>query len=424
MKDHPLRAELANELHARPFPVLSSPCQVSFLAIKIPENVQESRADAHHVHLASLLQIFDVEPPETEASHFVVRLGGDVLKWENHTEFVTYTIFRDGPAEESFSGSIFEDIAPDWLAKMPGERIASALVHVEPAPSSDSETEATATTFFEPESLAVSRVHDGSAVVSTDFRLDSGGHTRFAVFVSANAGQRAIGRIVQRLLEIEIYKTMSLLGLPVARTLEPALSVLEAELSTLVSKINNSETEPEETLQELLSVAARLEQLLSKNSFRFAATKAYYQLLEARVEVLREQRFLERQTIREFMMRRFEPAMRTCFSAAARLERLAQRAERASDLLRTRVNVDRAEQSHKLLASMDRRADLQLRLQKTVEGLSVVAISYYAVNLATYLVAPLITSLGISKTALSGILVVPIVTLVWLVVRRIRRAAH
>ncbi len=70
---------------------------------------------------------------------------------------------------------------------------------------------------------------------------------------------------------------------------------------------------------------------------------------------------------------------------------------------------------------MDRRADLQLRLQKTVEGLSVVAISYYAVNLVSYIAYPLAKSAGVSKEMLTAALVLPVVALVWWAVHRIRR---
>ena len=41
-------------------------------------------------------------------------------------------------------------------------------------------------------------------------------------------------------------------------------------------------------------------------------------------------------------------------------------------------------QNQDLLSSMNRRAKLQLRLQQTVEGLSVAAISYYVVGLLGY----------------------------------------
>jgi uncharacterized membrane-anchored protein len=100
---------------------------------------------------------------------------------------------------------------------------------------------------------------------------------------------------------------------------------------------------------------------------------------------------------------------------------MLERAARAGELLRTRVDVERSAQNQELLASMDRRADLQLRLQHTVEGLSVVAISYYAVSLAGYLTYPLAKQMGISKEmAVAGL--TPLVILgVWLMVRRIKK---
>ena len=120
-------------------------------------------------------------------------------------------------------------------------------------------------------------------------------------------------------------------------------------------------------------------------------------------------------------MRRFDPAMRTVKSTQARLERMSARAQRASDLLRTRVDVERSAQNQEVLSSMDKRADLQLRLQKTVEGLSVVAISYYAVNLVLYVVGPLEKEFGISKVAMAAI-ATPLVLLgVWYLVNRIRK---
>ena len=124
------------------------------------------------------------------------------------------------------------------------------------------------------------------------------------------------------------------------------------------------------------------------------------------------------------MMRRYDPAMRTVKATDERLKSLANRAQRAAELLRTRVDVDRSAQNQKLLESMNDRADLQLRLQRTVEGLSVVAISYYGVNLASYAAYPLTEVLGISKSIATSVLTPLVVGLVWLMVRRIRRKMH
>ena len=103
---------------------------------------------------------------------------------------------------------------------------------------------------------------------------------------------------------------------------------------------------------------------------------------------------------------------------------MADRAMRAGELLRTRVDVERSAQNQALLESMDRRADMQVRLQKTVEGLSVVAISYYAVSLVGYLVYPLAEPLDLSKGVMMAIATPFVVAAVWWLVHRIRKRMH
>ena len=245
---------------------------------------------------------------------------------------------------------------------------------------------------------------------------------RFAVFVKEGTGARRVGRIVQRLCEIETYRAMSMLGLIRSRDLSRRLNVLDPKLSELVSGLDRAEGRPEEALHALLEISAELEALAVKYSFRFGATGAYEAIVNQRIEVLREVRVGGRQTFGEFMMRRYDPAMRTVKSAEARLRGMAERATRAAELLRTRVDVERSSQNQKLLESMDKRADLQLRLQRTVEGLSTVAISYYAVNLAAYAAYPLLEArLGMSKGMSLAIFTPVVIVLVWLMVRRIRR---
>ena len=199
------------------------------------------------------------------------------------------------------------------------------------------------------------------------------------------------------------------------------MGALDRRLSDLVLGMADDATPRADTLHALLEVSAELESTIARSSFRFGATGAYETIVNQRIDVLRESRFEGRQTFAEFMMRRFDPAMRTVKSTEARLHAMSERAIRAGDLLRTRVDVERSAENQALLASMDRRADLQLRLQQTVEGLSVVAISYYAVSLLAYALAPVAKVAHLDKAWLTAVLVVPVVGAVWLAVRRIRR---
>ena len=422
--DHPQRYATVNELHARPFPALEAPCTAVYLAIKEPVGAANRDRGLDRAHLLGLLDRHASAHPQPAATHFSGTIGRSDLKWESHTEFVTYSVFTKGNSRRPFDPAEAEVFPEDWLTTAPGKRLISALIRVELLPEAEAEVLAKLDGWFVPESLAVSRVVDGAAVIAGDFHIDPAGHMRFAVFVRKGTGPRRVGRIVQRLCEIETYRAMSMLGLMRARDLSARLNALDPKLSALVSGLDSVEPSPEAALHELLTISAELESLAVQFSFRFGATAAYEAIVNQRIEVLREQRIEGRQTFGEFMMRRYDPAMRTVKSAEGRLQAMAERAQRAAELLRTRVDVERSAQNQKLLESMDKRADLQLRLQRTVEGLSVVAISYYAVNLAAYLAEPLAYRMQLTHGALMAILTPVVVLGVWALVRRIRKSMH
>jgi uncharacterized membrane-anchored protein len=417
--DHPLRYAMANELHARPFPSVSAPSRAAFLALKPASNAADRDRGADRAHLIDLLDRFGAQHPPPDATHYFGRIGKHQLKWESHTEFVTYTIFGEGLAERPFDAATFAVFPQDWLDHAPGTRITSALIRVEVADGDDGIV-GKVKNWFVPESLAISRVLEDDLVVAGDFRIDSAGHMRFAVFARPHVGKRRIGRVIQRICEIEIYKTMSMLGLSQARALDPQMAEADMALSKLLSDMCGDTADPAVILQELLEISSGLENMAAKSEFRFGATGAYETIVNQRIEILREDRFGGRQTFSEFMMRRFDPAMRTVKSTQERLQAMSDRALRAGNLLRTRVDVERSAQNQNLLSSMDRRADLQLRLQHTVEGLSVVAISYYAVNLVLYMAGPLKDSLGVSKPVMAAIATPIVLLLVWLMIKRIK----
>ncbi|MFV1497190.1 DUF3422 domain-containing protein [Phaeobacter sp. JH20_02] len=423
IQDHPLRYQLANELHARPFPTMSNPSTVIYLAIKQPQEAVHRDRSRDLAHLVDLLDRHGVAHPTPGATHHSVQLGRHTLKWEQHTEFVSYTLYFDGISARPYDPADFDVFPSDWLAEAPGQRITSIMLRVLPR-GETSDVRAALTDWFVPESLAVARVLDDSCVVAGDFRIDPAGHMRFAVFPNRETGAQRIGRVVQRLCEIETYRAMSMLGFSRARGLSPTIGALDTHLSEMMAEMTGDRMPAEQTLAQLLTVSAELEAMATQAAFRFGATGAYDALVNQRIALLRETRFEGYQTFAEFMLRRFEPAMRTVKSTEGRLATLADRARRAGELLRTRVDVERSAQNQALLESMDRRADMALRLQHTVEGLSVVAISYYAVSLASYALYPLAAVLDLSKGMMTAALTLPVVLLVWLAVRQIRKRLH
>lgn len=419
--DHPLRYALVNELHARPFPQLSAPSHAVYLAIKEPLDAANRDRSADHAHLGDLLERHGAAQPQPDVTHYSGRIGRHTLRWESHTEFTTYLAHAPGVSARPFDPAETELFPAEWIEDAPGKRVAAVSVRIDILPGDVQAIGPMLDAWFVPESLACAWVLDGSAMIAGDFRIDAAGQMRFAVFVRPEVGSDRIGRILQRICEVETYRAMSMLGLGRARALSERLNALDPQLSALVAGMSDESRPAEGRLDELLAISAELEGLAVNHAFRFGATGAYEAIVHQRIAALRESRFEGRQMFSEFMLRRYDPAMRTVKSAEARLRTMLERAARAGELLRTRVDVERSAQNQKLLESMDRRADLQLRLQHTVEGLSVVAISYYAVSLAGYLAYPLAARLGMSKEMMVAMLTLPVIGAVWMMVRRIRK---
>ncbi len=404
------RNSLYEELHNRPSPKVTSPCYVSHLAMVR----DEGEAAAEYELVASLCQRFSVNPPPVGASCFYQNFGGFEFRWERHTEFSTYTFIRanDGQNELEFALTF---IPKDWLSKLPGELVVALNMKVQRGEGE----EAADQHFFEGQRQVGSWVANGKAKVQTSFRLHSDGFGRFLV-TDMGLNPYQTGRLIQRLLELETYRLMALMGLPVARALGSEVTQMESQLACLNQRIAqiHSEADERDLLTQLSLIAARIEQVRSDTNYRFSASNAYHVLVGKRLDQVYEQHISGMQSMREFLERRLTPGIRTCNSLRDRLEDLSRRIHRTTSMLRTRVEVSIESQNHRLLASMNRRSSLQLRLQQTVEGLSVVAISYYLLSLLGYVFDGMQAwGYPINKAIASGLAMPMVLGLVYLSVR-------
>ncbi len=407
---HPARPMAVGEVHARPHPLIDTPrmlVQLSFMT--------EGGAGVDHAVLAALSQQLGISPPDRSARHHAMKWGQGTLRWERHTEFSTYLwstpILRDGPPsmDESPFASGFS---------APGTVIAG--VRVEIVPWSDV-TEARVAE-FDPASLCYSRVEGGRAAVATDFHQDGQGLTRMLVLDGGLSPARA-GALTQRLIEIETYRTLAMLGLPLAHSQSPRIRSVEDKLAALTGEMRASGPDKsQELLSRLTELAAEMEADAAASLYRFGASRAYHGIVEERLASLNEEAVPGYETLAGFLQKRVAPAMRTCRSIEERQANLSRKLARAATLLRTWVDVEVERQNRDLLASMNRRARMQLRLQQTVEGLSIAAVSYYVVGLIAYLAkgaAPFGITLPPEYVTAASVPIV--VFLLWLFVRRLRR---
>lgn len=417
-RDHPLRQQLTNEVHARPPEAVNAPLRVTLLAMLSGDDGAAAERD----HLVKLCDWAGVPPPPPGATHYAHSFGSFRLKWERHTEFSTWTVFRTGAQGEPFADPAIRAVPRDWVAGLPGERLVGVHVLLLGAEQPEPSTGLLAHVFGS-ESYVGSRIAGRAATVWTDFRIHGDGYSRVMLTDHAMPPRQA-GRVVQRLLEIETYRMMALLALPVARRILPHVTAVERQLSELTARTNGLDglEDERDVLDRLTRLMAEVEQVSAAHAFRFGAARAYFQLVDKRIAELRETRIEGLQTIAEFMERRLSPALATCNAVESRVEALSRRVARASALLRTRVEIAVEGQNAELLKSMDRRADLQLRLQETVEGLSVVAISYYLVGILGYGVKGLKgAGLHIDTDLVTGLMIPLVLWFVWTGVRRIRK---
>jgi len=420
MKDHPLRLVLHNEVHARPPEPMQSPLVIAHVVMA----VDREAAQASRAHLAQLLRDHHLPAPDAHTNHMRVDLGSFRLRWELHTEFVSWTFMRPGHdtmlAQPAQPFTATQVVPQQWLDALPGECLTRLHLWLLSARVADGQT--WMSELLLEETLVASTVADGLGEVHTDFQLHADGFGRMVVLAGSMTPRRQ-GRLVQRLLEIETYRMAAMLGLPAARAATQVLADAERELASLAQSIRSAAPEDEAGLLDRLTrLAGEVEGQYAATHSRFSATRAYFELVDRRIEEVAESRLSGMPTIAEFMQRRLTPARSTCEWAERRQTALSQRVSRMSNLLRTRVDFEQQQSSQALLHAMNQRQGLQLKLQSTVEGLSVAAISYYIMGLIHYLMLGLEARGWIAHPDFGTALAVPLVVgTVWGLMRRLHQ---
>jgi uncharacterized membrane-anchored protein len=378
LNQHPLRTRLHDEINARPYEPLESPERVSFLAVAVDE---EERA-RETTHLAELCRHFGQELPAEDGKCLKLHLGELRIKVDRHEEFTRYQFILRGTAADPFAEPPIRSVPAEWVERIPGKVLVASHTVVLPGAAVPEESAPKDVVEWFPGGTVVgSHVADKGMSVFSDFRIYADGFSRW-VLIDRCRQPAQVGRNLLRLLEIDTYRMLALLALPNARQLMPELRRRDRELHALATALaKGSEETDEALLEELSRLAADVENLISSHYYRFNASRAYFGLVANRLEQLRETKIDSISSLSGFLNRRLEPARNTCDSVSRWLDDLSTRVTNASQLLRTRADVRRELQNQALLAAMNRRSWLQLRLQQTVESLSLAAITFAGVSL-------------------------------------------
>ena len=414
---HPLRAAILSEIHARPFAPISIPNRLLHLAFATTE--EDARIDRYN--LAQFCASREIPSPSHSERHFRASFGEMSLRWEQHSEFTTYTWeIQSLAANEPFVPAAATLEPRVRLIPPPGQLLVAVDLHVLKQTHQDVPFD----TLFDRTSLAGADNTDRTAAYASDFRVDPSGFIRIAL-VDRGLDDDQIGALVQRLLEIETYRTLTLLGLPEAQRVLPSIGVIERRLAEVTKEMRKSNdlANNRQLLDELTTLAAELEAGAAASVFRFGATRAYNEIVQQRLEAVGEQKIVGMPSWSSFLARRMNPAVRTCAATELRQTTLSLKLSRAADLLRTRVDVELEKQNQDLLKSMNARTRVQLLLQATVEGLSVAAITYYLVSLFGYLAKAAHEAGYMHIEPIYAIACfIPIASLIiWVTVRRIKK---
>jgi len=417
--DHPHRQSLNDEVHARPPEELVAPTRLSFLALSVDAAQRQRNFDL----MCELARERGAPVPEHGSNHYSEDMGGFRLKWEQHTEFMRFKFIVPGMEAAPFAEPALRSVPEDWLSALEGKVLVATHVLFLPGDDAPPDYERISREMFDGNPLVGSTVGGSAGRAFTDFRIRADGFSRLYV-EDHGLTRRQAGRTVQRLLEIDTYRMLALLTFPLAKELAPELSEGEQRLAEITTALASGQDIDEPMLLDRLTkLQAEITSRRADNDYHFSAAAAYYAIVQSRIRELREERIPGLQTFNEFVDRRLAPAMSTCETIANRQAQLSEKVAQASALLSTRVDIARQTQNQKLLESMDKRAKLQLRLQQTVEGLSVAAISYYLVSLVGYGAKGLEPyGLPLGADVVMALSIPVVVLTVWSVVRQARRA--
>lgn len=409
--EHPYRSAVMDEVHARPVEIVPPTCRLRRLVVVMPARPGAMTDVFKRFEAICAERGFALPAGSTRQHSFDT--GARHVTWEFHTEFVTVTWRSALDDQYNWPDDLGLEALSDGLliGAMRVDVIADSTIPDRLVPG------------FNLASLCLADIESGNGQVATDFVPDADQFTRFEL-ASGNLTELRRSIICRRLLEVETYRTMALLGLPLARSASPELRVIENELTALMEGLSEAVTLPavQAALTQLHALLVRSGQMTERLDYRFAASHAYGDVLRMRLAGLRESGTTRGSTLTHYIGNRVDPGLATCRAMEKRLNVVSGKIERAIAMLDVRIGVDMQVQNAAVLDRIAATARSQFLLQRTVEGLSTIAISYYLLGIVSYAMAGPLGWLHWDKTMTLSIAAPFVVLVVWLMARAVRKA--
>ena len=427
-QEHPLRRQLNDELHARKFNHFDG-------TGRFIRYVYFTQGDDNRLlnDINALLKSLSLRAMAADEKFIRLEADGFAVRVERHTEFMSLSLIdMDKKPKQSLGDNAFDEAAYPHLPFAQIKALGHLVFHAmwleicempKTAPAADVMEAA-----LQGRSVAGDNISSGGGKLYASFDIDAAGYSRIALMNDKIANHR-MGRVIQRVMEMETYRLMALLSLPKVKYHSPALDKIEDELKAATRKLAKFSHEDQTAqnvedadalLTQLTGLAADIEQIYSETSYRFSASLAYQDIVDARIASLKTSRLDGYQSIGGFLAKRMQPAMQSMTAFSRRIEHLSKRISRAGQLQRSQTELSLQIQNRDLLTSMNQRTSAQLRLQQTVEGLSLAALTYYGVGLVGYVAEGLPLAVSVSQVKAVS---VPVIALsVYLIIRRVKRS--
>lgn len=414
--NHPDRSMIMGEAHARPSLQFTHPSNIIHLAFRCDKSIMQQMFGELNLNGKSTNAGANQGSSEgpSQPRHRIERQGQAQIKIEGHSEFVSCMASAPTSLSEDALWGVIQNYVPladvEIIVQLKIRILSNANAMVKSLGAGD-------------------RIYGGTMVGEMDVRTSYKLRENDSICFSINGKDSKpdeLGRRVQRLIEMETYRTMCLLGLPLARNISAKLTQIQRELEALMAELNATDADDSETYEAIFATISQLSDesniLNAETRFRFAASRAYFDLVQQRLNSLQEQKFGDLQTISGFVRTRLIPAMATIDSTQKRLQTLTDDLSRALALLRTRIDLNLNKGNQAVLKSMDARHLQQLRISQAVEGLSAIAITYYSVGLLAYFYKALWShfDLPFSSGIATGFSVPIVMFVVWIGLQRMK----
>lgn len=408
--DHPFRAQALGEIHARPVQPLEAEGRLRRVATYFGH--EPGRHDQMREEFAAWCYKNQVKPTFMTDRQARYEVDGIETTWQLHSEHVSITWMCPQKHDEPWPENIGLEaiMGAKLLVTTRVDLIDATTIHEN------------ALKGFRRASLSYAKVEEGLAEIATDFLPDKDGFTRIE-FAGAGIADVRRGVIARYLLEIETFRSLALLALPVAQDVGQRVDNVERGLENILKRLNR-ETDSQiidELLSELNKLSMETTHLHGETNTLFAASYSYDQLVRHRLGLLEEKRVTGHTNMARYLSNRMDPAMATCAALQNRLNALTDRLTRAIELLNTRVTIEIHKQNQDALNAISSTSVSQYKLQTTVEGLSTIAITYYALGVIGYVLAGLSMDALPSKSIMLAIAAPFVLILTWLAMRRIRQ---